>query len=173
MISNERLKSPAPKVLNGNESASAPVPDADATASEDDVSVNSDEASLDSSLEDSRVSSGVGRSYGRNSSCYTYSEVSSSRDTLVVAARGQTEPRYDTDTEEEDESTDSASSSQFSPPAAAAAGRRIDGGVSRVETHLPITDGGASAEKVESPRICVEISDPIRCRMIIEFSSFV
>ncbi|XP_048629453.1 uncharacterized protein LOC125601132, partial [Brassica napus] len=147
MISNERLKSPAPKVLNGNESASAPVPDADATASEDDMSVNSDDdVSLDSSPENSRVSSGVGRSYGRNSSCYTYSEVSSSRDTLVVAARGQTEPRYDTDTEEEDESTDSASSSQFSPPAAAN-GRRIDGGVSRVETHLPITDGGASAEK--------------------------
>lgn len=148
MISNERLKSPAPKVLNGNVSASAPIPDADATASEDDMSVNSnDDVSLDSSPENSRVSSGVGRSYGRNSSCYTYSEVSSSRDTLVVASRGQTEPRYDTDTEEEeDESTDSASSSQFSPPAAAT-GRRIDGGVSRVESHFPITDGGAAVEK--------------------------
>ncbi|KAG2263262.1 hypothetical protein Bca52824_070341 [Brassica carinata] len=148
MISNERLKSPTPKVLNGNESSSAPRPDADATASEDDMSVNSnDDVSLDSSPENSRVSSGVGRSYGRNSSCYTYSEVSSSRDTLVVASRGQTGPRYDTDTEEEeDESTDSASSSQFSPPAAAT-GRRIDGGVSRVESHLPITDGGAAVEK--------------------------
>ncbi|KAG2243449.1 hypothetical protein Bca52824_094708 [Brassica carinata] len=145
MISSERLKSPAPKVLNGNVSASAPVPVADATASEDDMSVNSDDVSLDSSPENSRVSSGVGRSYGRNSSCYTYSEVSSSRDTLV-AARGQTEPRYDSDTEEdEDESTDSASSSQFSPPPPTAG--RSDGGVSRVETHLAITNGGAAVEK--------------------------
>lgn len=150
MISTERLKSPpAPKVLNSNVSASAPVPDA--TASEDDMSVNSDDVSLDSSPENSRVSSGgVGRSYGRDSSCYTYSEVSSSRDTLVVAAaRGPTEqPRYDTDTEE-DESTDSASSSRFSPPPPPA-GRNV-GGVSRAETHLPITDGGAAVEKVESP----------------------
>lgn len=162
MISTERLKSPpAPKVLNSNVSASAPVPEA--TASEDDMSVNSDDVSLDSSPENSRVSSGgVGRSYGRGSSCYTYSEVSSSRDTLVVAAaRGPTEPRYDTDTEE-DESTDSASSSQFSPPPPAV---RINGGVSRVETPLPITDGGAAVEKVESPRVCVKISDSIALLM--------
>ncbi|KAJ0239708.1 Pesticidal crystal cry8Ba protein [Hirschfeldia incana] len=163
MISSERLKSPAPpKVRNGNvTAASAPLPDAaaDATASEDDMSVNSDDASLDSSPENSRVSSGgVGRSYGRNSSCYTYSEVSSSRDTaLVVAPGGQTEPRYDTDTEEEDESTDSASSSQFSPPPPAL---RINGGVSRVETRLPITNGGASVEKeVDEKLSSEEVSD--------------
>ncbi|ESQ54863.1 hypothetical protein EUTSA_v10024255mg [Eutrema salsugineum] len=151
MISDGGLELPVPKVRNGEVSASAPVPvtrtlvaDAEATssASEDDMSTNSDDVSLDSSPENSRVSSGVGRSYGRNSSCYTYSEVSSSRDTLVGAPR-LTEPRFDSDTEE-DESTDSASSSQFSPRPSDG---RINGGEFRAETHSPKTHGGAAVEK--------------------------
>lgn len=151
MISNGVLRLPAPEVRN---QASAPVPVVtrtlvvvdDASVSEDDdMSTNSEDVSLDSSSPDnSRVSSsGVGRGYGRNSSYYTYSEVSSSRETLVGASE-QTAPRFDGDTED-DVSTDSATSSQFSPPPPA---RRITGAVSRVETHFPNTDGRAAVDKV-------------------------
>ncbi|CAE6178788.1 unnamed protein product [Arabidopsis arenosa] len=150
MIPNGELRLPAPKVRDDRVSPSAPIPvirtlvaDTDATSDDDDMSTNSEDVSLDSSPENSRVSSAVGRSYGRNSSYYTYSEVSSSRETLV-GAREQTGPRFDGDTEE-DESTDSASSSQFSPPPAAG---RINGGVPQVEqTHFPKTDGRATVEK--------------------------
>ncbi|CAH8275482.1 unnamed protein product [Arabidopsis lyrata] len=150
MIPNGELRLPAPKVRDGRVSPPAPIPvtrtlvaDTDATSDDDDMSTNSEDVSLDSSPENSRVSSAVGRSYGRNSSYYTYSEVSSSRETLV-GAREQTGPRFDGDTEE-DESTDSASSSQFSPPPAAG---RINGGVPQVEqTHFPKTDGRATVEK--------------------------
>lgn len=149
MIPNGELRLPALKVREDRVSPSAPIPvtrtlvaDTDVT-SDDDMSTNSEDVSLDSSPENSRVSSAVGRSYGRNSSYYTYSEVSSSRETLV-GAREQTGPRFDGDTEE-DESTDSASSTQFSPPPAAG---RINDGVSQVEqTHFPKTDRRATVEK--------------------------
>ncbi|CAA0396376.1 unnamed protein product [Arabidopsis thaliana] len=149
MIPNGELRLPAPKVREDRVSPSAPIPvtrtlvaDTDVT-SDDDMSTNSEDVSLDSSPENSRVSSAVGRSYGRNSSYYTYSEVSSSRETLV-GAREQTGPRFDGDTEE-DESTDSASSTQFSPPPAAG---RINDGVSQVaQTHFPKTDRRATVEK--------------------------
>ncbi|KAL1201250.1 hypothetical protein V5N11_031031 [Cardamine amara subsp. amara] len=148
MISSRGLGVPAPKVRNGHVSPSAPVAvtrrtlvaDTDAT-SEDDMSTNSEDVSLDSSPENSRVSSAVGRSYGRNSSYYTYSGVSSSRETFV-GAHEETGPRFDGDTE--DESTDSATSSQFSPPPPAG---RINGGVSREETQFPKTDGRAAGEE--------------------------
>lgn len=162
MIPNGELRLPAPKVRDGRVSPPAPIPvtrtlvaDTDATSDDDDMSTNSEDVSLDSSPENSRVSSAVGRSYGRNSSYYTYSEVSSSRETLV-GGREQTGPRFDGDTEE-DESTDSASSSQFSPPPAAG---RIHGGVPQVEqTHFPKTDGRATVEKVWTLTFCVNISD--------------
>jgi hypothetical protein len=161
MIPNGELRLPALKVREDRVSPSAPIPvtrtlvaDTDVT-SDDDMSTNSEDVSLDSSPENSRVSSAVGRSYGRNSSYYTYSEVSSSRETLV-GAREQTGPRFDGDTEE-DESTDSASSTQFSPPPAAG---RINDGVSQVEqTHFPKTDRRATVEKVLTLTFCVKIRD--------------
>ncbi|CAH8364024.1 unnamed protein product [Eruca vesicaria subsp. sativa] len=88
MISSRVLNSSAPNVRNGNNvSSSASVPltralvtDAGVTSSSSD-----DDFSLDSSLANSRVlSSKVGRSYGRNSSYYTYSAVSLSGEILVA-----------------------------------------------------------------------------------------
>ncbi|KFK34615.1 hypothetical protein AALP_AA5G168700 [Arabis alpina] len=145
MISNELLQLPAPVVRN---QPSAPVSvtrtlvvAGDASVTEDDdMSTNSDDVSLDSSPENSKVSSsGVGRGYGKNSSYYTYSEVSSSTETLGGAREEMTGPRFDDDTEE-DEFTDSATTSQFSPPP-----RRITGAVSPVET--PNTDRRAAVDK--------------------------
>ncbi|KAG4954837.1 hypothetical protein JHK87_040431 [Glycine soja] len=125
--------------------------------SDNDDSIESEEEvyggrySLDSSPQDRRVPNGAARRYGnltgpRYASDYTYSEVSSSRETLVgrpgtvrdPLMRGATNVRQSGFTE--DDSSDSAASSEFSTTQV---GGSINGALPRGRTYL--SEGYASS----------------------------
>ncbi|XP_010530236.1 PREDICTED: uncharacterized protein LOC104806846 [Tarenaya hassleriana] len=160
---------PTPKFRSGHLPSSAAIPvsrtlatesDASASASDNDMSTDSEDVyggghSLDSSPQESRVSNGVAHRYGRNSSYYTYSDVSSSRETFV-GVTGRRLDRLDGYTEEE--SSDSATSSQFSPPETSVAAGKINGRANFVGN--PANDR-ASAEKECSEKFSSEEDNDI------------